>query len=56
MRAADGEPMLSVLARRRNRRKAVELARLLVAIDTMAADARPWRPRRSQRVSLGPGR
>jgi hypothetical protein len=48
--------VLSVLARRRNRRKAVELARLLVAIDSLAADARPPRQRRAQRVSLGPSR
>jgi hypothetical protein len=48
--------VLSVLTRRRNRRKAVELARLLVALDCMAADARPPRQRRPHRMSLGASR
>jgi hypothetical protein len=39
--------------RRRQERKATELARLLVALDALAVDARPWRPRRVRRASLG---
>jgi hypothetical protein len=39
--------------RRKERRKAAELARLLIALDGLACDARPWRPRRAIRLSVG---
>ena len=42
------------LLRRKQERKAAELARLLVALDTLAGNDRPWRPRRVRRASLGP--
>jgi hypothetical protein len=41
-----------MLLRRRADRRTRELARLLVALDTAAADARPWRPRPLLRVSV----
>jgi hypothetical protein len=43
-------PMLR--RRRQSRRRARELARLLVALDTAAADARPWQQRRLLRASV----
>ena len=42
--------------RRRQSRKAAELARLLVALDALAGGDRPWRPRRIRRASLGAAR
>jgi hypothetical protein len=42
--------------RRRRHRQVSDLARLLVALDTLAGDARPWRPRRVRRASLGGAR
>jgi hypothetical protein len=42
--------------RRREERRAAELARLLVALEAMARDERPWRPRRVLRVALGSAR
>jgi hypothetical protein len=44
------------LLRRRQSRKAAELARLLVALDALAGDSRAWRPRRVRRASLGAAR
>jgi hypothetical protein len=43
-------------SRRREERRAAELARLLVALETMAQAERPWRPRRVLRVALGSAR
>ena len=37
-------------------RKALQLARLLVQLDALAAEARPWRSRRVRRAALGTGR
>jgi hypothetical protein len=42
--------------RRREERRAAELARLLVALETMACAERPWRPRRVLRAALGSAR
>jgi len=39
--------------RRRQERRAAELARLLLALEAMACEERPWRPRRVLRVALG---
>ena len=39
--------------RRRQNRKIAHLARLIVTMDALAVDARPWRPRRVRRASLG---
>jgi hypothetical protein len=39
--------------RRRNKRKALELARLLAALDAEARRERPWAPRRAFRISPG---
>jgi hypothetical protein len=39
--------------RRREERKAAQLARLLASLEQLAADERPWRPRRVARLSLG---
>ena len=33
-------------------RKATQLARLLVQLDALAVEARPWRPRRARRAAL----
>lgn len=44
---------MPVLLRRRDRKKAVELARLLVALDAMAGERRGRRLRRASRLSLG---
>jgi hypothetical protein len=44
---------MPVLLRRRDRKKAVELARLLVALDAMAGERRGRRLRRAPRLSLG---
>jgi hypothetical protein len=41
---------------RRNKRKALVLARLLAALDAEARRERPWAPRRGFRVSTGLGR
>jgi len=41
--------------KRRRERKAVKLARLLVALDDQARETRPWRPRR-HRAALGTAR
>jgi hypothetical protein len=43
-------------SRRREERRAAELARLLVALEAMACAERPWRPRRVLRVALGSAR
>jgi hypothetical protein len=42
--------------RRRKSPKPADLARLLVALDTLAGDARPLRPRRVRRASFGGAR
>jgi hypothetical protein len=39
--------------RRREERKAAQLARLLASLEQLAADERRWRPRRVVRLSLG---
>lgn len=39
--------------RNSEKRKADELARLLLSLDGLARAARPWSPRRVRRVSLG---
>jgi hypothetical protein len=39
--------------RRKQQRKAADLARLLVALDSIAYEARPWRPRRVRRAAVG---
>jgi hypothetical protein len=44
--------MQAVLRRRRHRRKAAQLARMLAQLDTIAAERRPA-PRRSVAVALG---
>jgi hypothetical protein len=41
-----------MLRRRRQNRRARELARLLVALDSAAADSRPWQPVRLLRASV----
>ena len=41
------------VSKRRQERKAVKLARLLVALDDEAKGARMWRPRRAQRAAVG---
>jgi hypothetical protein len=41
-----------MLRRRKHEKQARELARLLVALDTAAAQARPWQPRRLLRASI----
>jgi hypothetical protein len=46
----------TLLRNRRRERQAERLARLLLALDSMACDARPWRPRRVMRLSVGAGR
>jgi hypothetical protein len=38
--------------RRRQERKAVKLAKLLVSLDEEACANRPWRPRRVRRAAL----
>jgi hypothetical protein len=54
---SDIEPMATMSRlRRKQERKAAELARLLVALDTLAGGERPWRPRRVRRASLGAAR
>jgi hypothetical protein len=53
---SDEEETLPMLRRRRHRKKASELARLLVALDSIASQHRGWRPRRHTRLSLGSGR
>jgi hypothetical protein len=40
----------------RKNRQAMELVRLLVALDAAAAANRPWEPQRTARASLGNGR
>jgi len=45
--------MTTVLRNRRQERKAARLARLLLALDSMACAERPWRPRRVARLSVG---
>jgi len=42
--------------RRREDRKAAQLARLLASLEQLAADERRWRPRRIVRLSLGSAR
>jgi hypothetical protein len=44
------------MRKRRRRRKATSLARLLVSLDDAAREARPWRPRRVHRAAVGSGR
>jgi hypothetical protein len=44
------------MSKRRRERKAVKVARLLVALDDEAKGARMWRPRRAYRAALGTGR
>jgi hypothetical protein len=46
----------TVLRKRRQERKAAQLARLLLALDSMAGTERPWRPRRVMRFSVGASR
>jgi hypothetical protein len=55
---SDNERMPSMTRRllRRRRRQVSDLARLLVALDTLAGDSRPWPPRRVRRASLGAAR
>ena len=48
--------MQPVLRRRRNVRKALKLARLLLALDAAAGDARGVALRRVARASVGAGR
>jgi hypothetical protein len=48
--------MTTVLRNRRRERKAAQLARLLLALDSMACAERPWRPRRVMRLSVGASR
>jgi hypothetical protein len=43
-------------SRKKTDRKATQLARLLVQLDALAGEARPWRPRRVRRAALGTGR
>jgi len=38
--------------RRRQERKALKIARLLVSLDNEACASRPWRPRRAHRAAL----
>jgi len=42
--------------RRRRQRQVSDLARLIVALDALAVDSRPWRPRRVRRLSVGGAR
>jgi hypothetical protein len=42
--------------RRKEERKAAQLARLLASLEQIAADERRWRPRRIARLSLGSSR
>jgi hypothetical protein len=51
----EAERTVSVSKRRRER-KAVRLARLLVALDDEARETRPWHPRRTHRAALGTAR
>jgi hypothetical protein len=46
----------TLLRNRRRERQAERLARLLLALDSMAGAERPWRPRRVMRLSVGAGR
>ncbi|MBA2462637.1 MAG: hypothetical protein H0V45_12875 [Actinobacteria bacterium] len=48
--------MASVLRKRRQPKKAIELARLLVALDDAARERRRLRPRRSLGASLSGAR
>jgi hypothetical protein len=43
-------------SRRKEERKAAQLARLLASMEQLAADERRWRPRRVVRLSLGSSR
>jgi hypothetical protein len=52
-RAADTEPVTVVLRNRRRERKAAQLARLLLTLDSMAGAERAWRPRRVVKLSVG---
>jgi hypothetical protein len=44
------------VSKRRRERKAMKLARLLVALDDEARETRSWWPRRAHRAALGTGR
>jgi hypothetical protein len=44
------------VSKRRRERKALKLARMLVALDDEARETRRWRPRRAYRAALGTGR
>jgi len=44
------------VSKRRRERKARRLARLLIALDDEAREARSWWPRRAQRAVLGTAR
>jgi hypothetical protein len=44
------------VSKRRKERKALKLARMLVALDDEARETRSWRPRRAQRAALGTAR
>jgi hypothetical protein len=44
------------VSKRRRERKALKLARLLVALDDEARETRSWWPRRAQRAALGTAR
>jgi hypothetical protein len=46
----------TLLRNRRQERKAVQLARLLLALDSIAGAERAWRPRRVLRLSVGASR
>jgi len=46
----------TLLRNRRQERKAAQLARLLLALDSMAGSERPWRQRRVVRLSVGASR
>jgi hypothetical protein len=46
----------TLLRNRRQERKAAQLARLLLALDSMAGAERAWRPRRVVRLSVGANR
>src|ERR671937_1665882 len=55
-RRADTEPVTTLFRNRRQERKAAQLARLLLALDSIAGAERPWRPRRVARLSVGASR
>jgi hypothetical protein len=40
------------VTRKTNKKKADDLARLMLALDRLAGEARPWRPRRAMSAFL----